>query len=57
VSWFVAIGGLLMFIAPAWTSYAGMSISRANDMVVGFVVLVLGIVNAVYHTSPVRTHA
>ena len=57
ISWLVAIAGLWTLIAPAVISYAGTTRSRANDIVVGIVVLVLGIANAVYRQSPVRTQA
>jgi hypothetical protein len=57
VSWLVAIAGLWTLIAPAAIRYAGMRASLANDIVVGIVVLVLGIANAVYRQSPVRTQA
>lgn len=54
ISWLVALAGLWTLIAPAVLSYAGMRISRGNDIVVGVVVLVLGIANAVIRQSPVR---
>ena len=57
VSWLIAIAGLWTLIAPAVIRYAGMAASRTNDIVVGIVVLVLGIANAVYSQSPVRTQA
>jgi hypothetical protein len=55
ISWLVAIAGLWTLIAPAAISYAGMTASRSNGIVVGIVVLVLGIANAVSRQSPVRT--
>jgi nitrate reductase gamma subunit len=57
ISWLVALAGLWTLIAPAVIDYAGMTASRTNDIVVGIVVLVLGIANAVYRQSPVRTNA
>jgi hypothetical protein len=57
ISWLVAIAGLWTLVAPAVISYAGMNVSRTNDIVVGIVVLVLGIANALYRRSPVRTQA
>jgi SPW repeat len=57
VSWLVALAGLWTLIAPGVIGYASMTVSRANDMVVGLVVLVLGIANAVYRQSPVHTTA
>ena len=57
ISWLVAIAGLWTLIAPSVISYTGLATSRANDIVVGFVVLVLGFANAVYRLSPVRTSA
>jgi len=57
-SWLVALAGLWTLIAPAAISYAGLTTSRANDIVVGIVVLVLGIANTVYsQRRPVRTVA
>jgi hypothetical protein len=57
ISWLVAIAGLWTLIAPAVISYGTMTVSRTNDIVVGIIVLVLGIANAVYRQSPVRTRA
>jgi SPW repeat-containing protein len=57
ISWLIAIAGLWLAIGPAAISYRGMAASRANDVVVGIVVLILGIANAVYRESPVRTRA
>jgi len=57
ISWLVAIAGLWTLIAPSVIRYAGMTASRANDVIVGIVVLVLGIANAVYRQSPIRTEA
>jgi hypothetical protein len=56
-SWLVALGGLWTLIAPATINYAGMTISRRNDIVVGIVVFALGIANSVYFQSPTRTNA
>ncbi|HJZ72560.1 MAG TPA: SPW repeat protein [Vicinamibacterales bacterium] len=52
----VAIAGLWTLLAPSFMNYMGMATARRNDLVVGIVVLVLGIVNAVYR-PPVPTHA
>lgn len=57
IAWCVAIAGLWTLIAPAWIDYSMHAGSRANDIVIGILVLVLGIANAVYRQSPVRTHA
>jgi len=57
VSWIVALAGLWTLIAPAVINYAGASASRANDMVVGIIVLILGVINAVHRPAPVRTSA
>jgi hypothetical protein len=57
ISWLVALAGLWTLLAPAAMNYAGVMTSRANDIVVGVIVLVLGIANAVYRHSPVRTRA
>ena len=57
INWLIALAGLWTLIAPAVISYMDMARSRTNDIVVGIVVLILGVVNAVYSRSPVRTHA
>jgi hypothetical protein len=57
ISWLVAIAGLLTLIAPAVVSYVGMASARANSVVVGIAVLVLGIANALYRHSLIRTQA
>ena len=57
IAWSVAIAGLWTLVAPSVIDYTMHSASRANDIVVGIIVLVLGIANAVYRQSPVRTHA
>ena len=57
IGWLVAVAGLWTLFAPAVIRYGRMTISRANDIVIGIVVLVLGIATAVYRQSPIRTHA
>jgi len=57
IAWCVAIAGLWTLLAPAVINYTMHSVSRSNDIVVGIIVLILGIANAVYRQSPVRTHA
>jgi len=57
VSWLVAIAGLWTLIAPSVIQYGMRSTSKANDVVVGVIVLVLGFANAVYRQSPARTRA
>jgi hypothetical protein len=57
ISWLIAISGLWLLIGPAAIAYRGMAASRANDIVVGIVVLILGIANATFRESPVRTRA
>jgi hypothetical protein len=37
-------------------NYATLTFSRGNDIVVGIIVLVLGVANAVYRPLPMRTH-
>ncbi len=56
-SWLVAVAGLWTLIAPAAIDYGALATSRANDIVVGVVVLVFGLANALYRQSPVRTQA
>ena len=55
ISWSVAIAGLWTLIAPAIIRYGLLSTSRTNDVVVGFIVLILGFANAIYRQSPART--
>jgi hypothetical protein len=57
ISWLVAIAGLWTLVAPTVISYAATPRARANDIVVGIVVLILGIANALYRQSPVRAQA
>jgi hypothetical protein len=57
VSWVVALAGLWTLMAPAVINYAGASASRGNDLVVGIIVLILGVINAVHRPTPVRTSA
>lgn len=57
IAWCVALAGLWTLLAPAVIDYTMHTASRANDIVIGIIVLVLGIANAVYRQSPVRTHA
>jgi len=56
LSWIVAAAGLWTLIAPAVINYAMHPSAKANDVVVGIIILVLGVANAVYRQSPVRTH-
>jgi hypothetical protein len=37
--------------------YGSLAASRSNDIVVGIIVLVLGVANALHHETPVRTAA
>jgi len=55
VSWIVVLAGLWTLLGPSIIGYGAMHASRANDVVVGIVVLVLGFANAVFRESPVRT--
>jgi hypothetical protein len=57
ISWVVALAGLWTLLAPGAIGYGNLTASRGNDIVVGIVVLVLGIANAVFSPSPARTHA
>jgi hypothetical protein len=57
ISWLVAVAGLWTLLAPAALDYTRAASSRANDIVIGIVVLVLGVANALYRGSAVRTHA
>jgi hypothetical protein len=55
-SWRVGLAGLWTPIAPAAISYVGLTVSRANDIVVGVVVFAPGATNALY-TQPAGTNA
>jgi len=57
IAWCVAVAGLWTLLAPAMINYSAFAASKANDVTVGIVVLVLGFANAIYRQSPVRTHA
>src|SRR5690349_4305765 len=57
VSWLIGIAGLWTLLAPAAMNYTTLHFSRANDVVVGIVVLILGVANAIYYQRPIRTHA
>jgi hypothetical protein len=56
-SWLIALAGLWTLIAPTVLGYGNAGASRGDDIVVGIIVMVLGIVNAVYRHSPVHAHA
>jgi hypothetical protein len=53
----IVLGIIIALLAPAMISYSTFATSKANDITVGIVVLVLGFANALYRQSPVRTHA
>ncbi|HEY7291029.1 MAG TPA: SPW repeat protein [Vicinamibacterales bacterium] len=57
LSWVVALAGLWTLIAPAAIHYGQMTASRTNDVVVGIIVLILGVADAMYRHAPVRAHA
>ena len=54
LSWLVALAGVWTLIAPGIISYVGMSASRANDVIVGIIVIVLGAARAL-SPSPMMT--
>ena len=54
ISWLIAAAGLWTLISPAVIRYGALAASRANDIVVGIMVLALGIASAVYRQSLVR---
>jgi hypothetical protein len=58
LSWLVVLAGLWTVIAPAAINYMGHNTSRSNDIAVGIVVLILGVINAIYRqeSSPL-SHA
>jgi hypothetical protein len=57
LSWLVALAGLWTLIAPFAMSYGTLRAARGNDIIVGIVVLVLGVSNAIYRQTPATTHA
>src|SRR5262249_27459772 len=54
LSWLVALAGLWTLIAPAVVNYAAVPRARGNDISVGVIVLILGVINALYRPAPVR---
>jgi len=57
LSWLVALAGLWTLIAPVAMNYGMLRTARGNDIVVGIIVLALGVNNAIYRQTLVRTHA
>lgn len=55
LNWVVALAGLWTLIAPAVINYTAVPRARSNDITVGVIVLILGVVNALYRHAPVRT--
>jgi hypothetical protein len=55
LSWVVALAGLWTLLAPAVVNYTAVPRARGNDITVGVIVLILGVVNALYRPAPVRT--
>jgi hypothetical protein len=53
-SWLVALAGLWTLIAPGVFHYGGAA--QTNDVVIGIVVLVLGVSNAMYRRSLTHAH-
>jgi hypothetical protein len=51
LSWIVVLAGLWTLIAPAAINYMGRNSSRSNDIAVGIVVLILGVINAIYRQA------
>jgi hypothetical protein len=51
----VALAGLWTLLAPAVVNYTAVPRARGNDITVGVIVLILGVVNALYRPAPVRT--
>src|SRR5690242_4672460 len=56
LSWVVALAGLWTLLAPAVVNYTAVPRARGNDITVGVIVLILGVVNALYRPAAVRTH-
>ncbi len=56
LNWLVALAGLWTLIAPAVINYTAVPRARSNDIAVGVIVLILGVVNALYRPAAVRTH-
>ena len=58
LAWLVGLAGLVTLGSPLWTNYQGIStFARANDVVVGLVVLLLGCASAVARHKANRIHA
>ena len=56
LSWLVALAGLWTLIAPAVVNYTAVPRARGSDITVGVIVLILGVLNALYRPAAVRTH-
>ena len=55
LSWLVALAGLWTLLAPAVVNYTAVPRARGNDITVGVIVLILGVVNALYRPAAVKT--
>jgi SPW repeat-containing protein len=56
LSWLIALAGLWTLLAPTVINYTAVPRARGNDITVGVIVLILGVVNALYRPAAVRTH-
>ena len=56
LSWLVALAGLWTLSAPAVAKYTAVPRARGNDITVGVIVFILGVLNALYRPAAVRTH-
>ncbi len=49
LSWIVALAGLWVLISPFILGFSGISSAMVNDVVVGIVLIVLGLISALYN--------
>jgi hypothetical protein len=54
LSWLIALAGLWTLVAPQFISYAEAPRSRTTDVVTGIIVLIVGVINALYRRPPIR---
>jgi len=57
LSWVIAVAGLWVLIAPFALGYSTVGLAVANDVIVGAVVLVLSVWQALAHPHQPMTHA
>ena|SRR5215475_11433843 len=55
LNWLAALAGLWTLLAPTFINYAAVPKARNNDITLGVIVFIFGVVNALYRGAPVRT--